>query len=541
MKKLLISALIAASLIGCASTNDSEIKKKEAITNETEQIFYNAFVGEIMEAEGQNNNAIKYYERILSSQYEPDYFNKLMLLYYYKNDFIGARNLISNTDFKNIKENHSDYLFVYYIEKEQLNNAVNVFKAGLNFNDSKKSNLIHAYSDYYRKHADYLTFFFQDEDKKNAFLDQLKEKDLKKYNFLKFNIDYFDNNIIPNVELSNYDIVEQEIIKIRQLIGSPNLDILYSVLDSQYVSDNVKAELIDKFSLFFISNKKVDEAKELYDFVEKNKNVKMTNSLRNAESLYYFFTFKHNDALYKLEKIKDFISEDEYMARKAISNYMLGYKSAAKKYFKKVNNYAEINGYSTQYINLFGEEGLKKFNPKEYGVKLLMGDYYHSKNEKTKAIENYEAVLEILNETGESETNYGKELIQVVDLFLLLNQDTVKYLESLENLIETDDNPLIFVNDYIYISTKSGLNKEKVDQLILDYQDDLLLDFNFIDTLAYYHTKNGNPEKAIELYKDYYLIYSHDHEIQVNIAEAYRLIGMKKEYLKHKKYAEMLE
>lgn len=534
MKKTIIAAMLATSLIGCANTKNPAPAETQENVSTSEELFYNAFLGEIMETEGQTNNAIKHYETILSSQYETEYFNKLLQLYQYKNDFVSARNLIENTNVQDLLEHHPENVFVLYLTQEDYDSALDFFENSFDIENIESNDIIPYYNSTYSLFSSQLSFYFQDSEIKTDFLNLLKEKDKNKYDFLTLTLSRPNISEFKNYDHNDFSDIESEIVKIRKTISGDYPELLKESLKSKYLSDSAKQELLNKYAVYYIQSRNFVKAKDLYEHTAKNK-IEAPDSLVVADSLYYFYNFKHNDSLYKLETIKDIIDPDSYYLQKGMTNYMLGYKSAARKYFREIKNVNYAIKYIHPFIDVMGEKYLYKFVDNENQADFFLAEYYIQKGNQDKAIEYIENSIEKLSETGDND-----EFIKVVEMQKLRIQDPIKALESLKLEIENSDD-ILFVNDYIYLSLQKNINNVYVDELFKKHSKELIGNESFIDTVAYYYLKRNRPYQAIKTYEDNNLLNIHNSEVQGNISEAFKAIGNRSLEKKHKEYSNMLK
>lgn len=542
MKKTIIALSLALILGGCASShkvvNNTDERQKHISTQE--ELFYSAFVGEIMENEGQKNNAIKHYEKIIEDQYNEEYFNKLISMYEYKNDFIKAREIMMDLDFKNLYDNHNMLLPSYYLEKEDPEKAVESFLDALVLIENKKDiNNIKYTTEYYQKQIVTIKFFNQDNEFYNIFIEELKNKDNSKYKFLK--LISSTEGLKEPVDIYQFNGLERSIANARNIIELNDFDSMsYLLKDKNIITEN-KIDFINYMTVELRKFKNYEGIHDLYNLVAKNK-IEIPIQLNISDFEYYYNTFKNNDALYRLEQIKDSLNPDYYFAKKGSINYRLGYKKAAKKYFDQVKSIKFLSNNENQYIQVSGKNSFDKFEISNLDKKLKLYDYaVITKNKKEQSLL-IEDLLEILDETENSNENQFIDFDKIkrgLNIDLILLEDENKGLKLMKDeLLNYSD--IYSVNQFVYQSLMFGSNDKFVDDLVNEYRDEFETKVHFVDTLAVYLSSKGKNKEALDLYIKHNMLYFIDYEVQINIANIYKKLNNINKYNEHKKYSEMI-
>lgn len=544
MKKALISMLVLAGLAGCASVEEENNNIQEDVIeeNQTKDLFYNAFVGNIMEKEGKNNNAITYYENILQAQYDQNYFNKLIELYLYKNDFISARNLIKNANVEKIKSNHPNLEMIYYLSNEQGEEAIKLFDANIKNILDNNPTPIFTISQYYNDLIKLNIFFFQDNEKEeDLFLSKLKEHNISQYNLLKNYQNEMKTKEYVHYAFEDFKGLELTIAKVKTFVVSKDIAFFEDIIRDENLNEFEINELVNLLYTDLNSHGDYETALELINKAERFGIVKSSQTTFN-QFVSYFGTFENNDALYTLDLVKEDINKDYYFYYKAISNYRLGYKKAAKKYMIHVESEKLIKQDVFVYIDIMGAKEIffnDNFNNlTDMNKNLLMLQYYIKKDNKKEASFYLGAMEEVANETGENE-----------DYAILLKEAQYSFsgkfdLEKAVSLTreQYEEDPTVnSANSYLYALISSNFYNEEIANKIFDiFSEDLVDNPAYLDTKAMFLLKQNKAKEALNIYKDNKLMYLVDVEVQENISKVYKALNNKKEADKHANFAESI-
>tara|TARA_Y100001960_G_C14783753_1_gene889099 strand:- start:12113 stop:13750 length:1638 start_codon:yes stop_codon:yes gene_type:complete len=543
MKKTLLSIALALIISGCASTEsnnttkDIELNKKET---ETQELFYNAFVGNIMEKSGQNNNAITHYEDILSKQYDQTYFNKLFGLYLYKNDHISILNLVKNTDSKYIYKNHFSLSVIYEIENNNYDQAIKNYKKLIADKQALTANKTFTQINVMNNQIELFSVFYgQNEDASELFFKELKSEDKSLY-FLTYNLFEVRNQKEISIEIKSDMLVKYEkaIFNIHNYYFTESEKDLISLLENPLLSVPEKNELIDHHYSLLSKNEDYDSVQSLSKKLD-NKNISLTPKANLANFLSYYERFENTDALYLLDKYRDSFNEDFYFYKKGVLNYRLGYKKAAKRYFKNIENNKILQSEIYLYLDVFGEEKINTLdNLDDIQKETLRFGFFIQKNNKLKSKEILDNLKEMIDETG---TNDIYEQI-LKDLNYLYNQNYNPKLMVEDSKKDYEDNgTLNTANSYLYALILTNADTQIMDDVYSYYSENFEDNRAYVDTKAMYLLAKGEINKALELYKEHKMLYTNDLDIQQNILKVYQAKKDLKNIEKHKKIIKSLK
>ena len=452
MKKTLLSIALTLIISGCASTEsnnatkDIELNKKES---ETQEIFYNAFVGNIMEKSGQNNNAITHYEDILSKQYDQAYFNKLFSLYLYKNDYISILNLIKNTDSKYIYENHFSLSVIYEIENNNYDQAIKNYKKLIIDKQALNENKTFTQINVMNNQIELFSVFYgQNNNVSDSFFKELKSKDKSLY-FLTYNLFETRNQKEISIEIKSDMLVKYEkaIFNIHNYYFTESEKNLISLMENPLLSVPEKNELIDHHYSLLAKNEDYDSIQSLSKKLE-SKDISLTPKANLANFLSYYERFENTDALYLLDKYRDSFNEDFYFYKKGVLNYRLGYKQAAKRYFKNIKDDKILKSEIYLYLDIFGEGKINTLdNLDDIQKETLRFGFFIQKNNRLKSKEILYNLKEMIDETGTNDI-YNQIL---KDLYYLYNQNyNPKLMVETSKIDYENKNTLHTANSYLY-------------------------------------------------------------------------------------------
>ena len=543
MKKTLLSIALTLIISGCASTEsnnatkDIELNKKES---ETQEIFYNAFVGNIMEKSGQNNNAITHYEDILSKQYDQAYFNKLFSLYLYKNDYISILNLIKNTDSKYIYENHFSLSVIYEIENNNYDQAIKNYKKLIIDKQALNENKTFTQINVMNNQIELFSVFYgQNNNVSDSFFKELKSKDKSLY-FLTYNLFETRNQKEISIEIKSDMLVKYEkaIFNIHNYYITESDKNLISLMENPLLSVPEKNELIDHHYSLLAKNEDYDSIQSLSKKLE-SKDISLTPKANLANFLSYYERFENTDALYLLDKYRDSFNEDFYFYKKGVLNYRLGYKQAAKRYFKNIKDDKILKSEIYLYLDIFGEGKINTLdNLDDIQKETLRFGFFIQKNNRLKSKEILYNLKEMIDETGTNDI-YNQIL---KDLNYLYNQNyNPKLMVETSKKDYENKNTLHTANSYLYALILTNADTKIMDAVYNDYSENFEDNNAYVDTKAMYFLAKGEIDKALNLYKKYKMLYSNDLDIQQNILKVYQAKKDSKNITKHKKIIKSLK
>lgn len=538
MNKKILPIIISSFLLGCASNHEIEKQENDTVKNETQELFYNAFVGNIMEQSGQNNNAIKYYENILSKQYEESYFNKLFSLYSYKNDTISLINLIKNTDYKNIKENHRNLLIVHQIENDNYENAVTEMNSLLSTEQGKTENKTKVEIDIIKEQLQYLSVFYGINSKEvDSFFLEMKKNDLSLFNLSHVFLGKEDELEKENDELflSDYEL---SIYTIKKYYENENFNNLNKILNNELISINEKNIISNSYFSKLFKEKEYFKIKKEIDIL-KNKRKYETKNQKIIEFISYYDTFDNSNALYLLDKNRDSFDSDFYFLHKGKLNYRLGYKKAAYRYFNNIKDEDIKKSDIYLYIDLYGVKKIDEFEKlNDIQKETLKFGYYIKKRDQNKSKDILSNIEEVINETG-NQIEDSDVLSDISYLYNKIYDKKLMVLKAKQNYEENKD--IMSANTYLYALIITDSDLETMTSIYEEHKDSFEDNEAYIDTKAMYLFKNGEPNEALKLYKKYKMLYNNDLEIQKNISTIYKKLGNFKESKKHKEYIESIK
>lgn len=543
MKKTLLSIALTLIISGCASTErnditkDIESNKKET---ETQELFYNAFVGNIMEKSGQNNNAITHYEDILSKQYDQAYFNKLFSLYLYKNDHISILNLVKNTDSKYIYENHSSLSVIYEIENNNYDQAIKNYKKLITDKQALTENKTFTQINVMNDQIELLSVFYgQNDNVSNSFFEELKSEDESLY-FLTYNLFETRNQKEISIEIKSDMLVKYEkvIFNIHNYYFTESEKDFISLIENSLLSIPEKNELINHHYSLLAKNEDYDSIQSLSKKLD-NKGISLTPKANLANFLSYYGRFENTDALYLLDKYRDSFNEDFYFYKKGVLNYRLGYKQAAKRYFKNIEDDKILKSEIYLYLDVFGEEKINTLdNLDDIQKETLRFGFFIQKNNKLKSKEILDNLKEMIDETGTNDT-YNQIL---KDLNYLYNQNyNPKLMVEDSKKDYEENNTLNTANSYLYALILTNADTKVMDAVYADYSENFEDNKAYVDTKAMYLLAKGEANKALELYEKYKMLYSNDLDIQQNILKVYETKKDSRNIEKHKEIIKSLK
>lgn len=540
MKQTILSILICANIFGCSSVENTEIEEKNNVVekNQNKDLFYNAFVGNVMEKEGKNNNAITYYENILEVQYDENYFNKLIELYLYKNDFISARNLIKNTDLENIQKNHPMFEMTFYLSKNENQKAMTLLNNQILKIKSNNKTPIFTLSQYYNEFAKAQLFFFQDDESESDFLTALKNENSSQYNLINNYLIESKNKVLTEYDFNDFKNDELTIAKTKIFIQNKDKSLFMDIIKDKNLNKIEKNEIVN---LFYTHLNTSSEYLETLKYIKQADKEGLEKSQKTTYNQFfsYFATFDNNNALYTLDLIKDDVNKDFYFYYKAISNYRLGYKRAAKKYMVHVIDKKMILQSPLVYVDIMGTDDVftnHAFSEQsDIHKNFLLFRYYAKKENKKEALFYLESMKEVINETGSAEDH--ELLIKEADYIFtaFTNIDESLKAARLQYEIEPSINS---ANSYLYaLIISDSYNYKEANAIYNSFENEFDTNPSYLDTKAMFLLKKGSVYEALNVYKDNKLMFFGDVEVQKNISNVYKEIGNKKESLKHLKYS----
>ncbi len=540
MKQTILSILICANIFGCSSVENTEIEEKNNVVekNQNKDLFYNAFVGNVMEKEGKNNNAITYYENILEVQYDENYFNKLIELYLYKNDFISARNLIKKTDLENIQKNHPMFEMTFYLSKNENQKAMTLLNNQILKIKSNNKTPIFTLSQYYNEFAKAQLFFFQDDESESDFLTALKNENSSQYNLINNYLIESKNKVLTDYDFNDFKNDELTIAKTKIFIQNKDKSLFMDIIKDKNLNKIEKNEIVN---LFYTHLNTSSEYLETLKYIKQADKEGLEKSQKTTYNQFfsYFATFDNNNALYTLDLIKDDVNKDFYFYYKAISNYRLGYKRAAKKYMVHVIDKKMILQSPLVYVDIMGTDDVFTHHAfseqSDIHKNFLLFRYYAKKENKKEALFYLESMKEVINETGSAEDH--ELLIKEADYIFtaFTNIDESLKAARLQYEIEPSINS---ANSYLYaLIISDSYNYKEANAIYNSFENEFDTNPSYLDTKAMFLLKKGSVYEALNIYKDNKLMFFGDVEVQKNISNVYKEIGNKKESLKHLKYS----
>lgn len=537
MKKKLLTIAICGLLSACASVEKPDfIEENEVVqTDQEKDLFYNAFVGNIMEKEGKNNNAITYYENILKVQYDKVYFNKLIDLYLYKNDFISARSLVKNTKIEYLEQNDSRLAIIHSLANDN-NDTFELFENEINAIKDKSDYPLFDVSGYYVTMTQLNNFFFQDDNVENKFLDFVKTNNLSQYNLLKNYDKEEKEKIVLTYNLEDFKGEEITIANVKNFINNKSNGDINNILKDKNLNNREKNELLK------LEYKKLNESNNHNQVINlinqaENQGIEKDQATIHSQFFAYFSMFENNDALYSLDLIKDEMNKDFYFYYKSISNYRLGYKNAAKKYMVHVKDKTLISQDLSGYIDIMGVKHylLSDLYNDEFEKNFYLFRYYMEKENQNQASYYLSVLSEVVNETGANDDyeflmNDSNTLFNSVfhiDEYVQYSKNEYKKDSSMQN-----------ANSYLYSLLISNKFDETIASEVYEsHKDDFKTNPSYLDTEAMYFLKIGNAKKALSIYKENNLIFIQSSDIQYNISLVYKALGDSLNEKKHMKYS----
>ena len=535
MNRILLYAACVFSLGGCAM-NSNEIEKNVSIekeVNNTEDMFYHAMIGSLMEYNSQNNNAINHYESILINGYNKDVVDKLLPLYEYKKDYVGLFKLLDELNEEQILKNHKKYAFSYYVLKEKHKDAVDLALDKLNITNNNNYNIIieKRISNYYSFVTDLKIIDVISDNHSSDFFSELKKNDESAYLTLYTN--YLNGGELSDFDHKNKNLNKKDeaIFLILNYYKLPTLEILKD-MDENGFQIKLLEDMILRHYKQLLKEKDYKEMKELSEYLIKDKKIE-SSDYEVFEYLAYLFLFENKNALFKLEKIKDEISSDFYLYGKSILNYRLGYKRAAKKYMRDVKDLELIAGSLSLYLDIMDDYTLLEKNLTEAELMNFKLSYLMNKKDiKNANILKDEIVLYI------KDNNVDNIYIDMNLLFLEFLNDEKSGIEKARMIFEENDDESS-TNFYAYLLALSNTNIEHGLNILEIYMNENT-DPSVVDTYGWLLYKNGNLEEALNLYKMYKMIYSQDTIVQHHLYKINLKLGNNKDAEFHKKASHQL-
>ena len=384
-------------------------------------------------------------------------------------------------------------------------------------------------------------FFFQDYKEESTFFNLLKSSNNSQYNLINNYYKENEEKTLITYDLKDFENDELTIAKIKKFIESKDKDMFLDIIKDENLNKIEKNELLNLFYAD-LNNK--------YEFIETLKYIKkaeLNGIEKSQKTIYnqfisYFATFENNDALYTLDLIKDDVNKDFYFYYKAISNYRLGYKNAAKKYMVHVSDSKVILQDPLVYIDIIGTNSVftsSIFSDKDDVEKnFLLFKYYIKKKNQKEAQFYFTSINEVINETG-SRNDY--ELLIKESNNMITELFDKKKLISISKEEYENDTSINSANSYLYALLSSDYYNSNIADLIYEsFKTEFDSNPSYLDTKAMYLLKGGNAIDALNVYKDNKLLFFADVEIQENISKVYKKIGNKEEALKHIKYSKSL-
>lgn len=540
MNKTILSMLCAFIVSGCAindiNTAETERPKKQPIFTEydTQDSIYHAMVGSLMEYSSQNNNAINHYETILNKGYNKDIVNKLLNLYNEKNDLVGLYELLKSLEKKQVINNHSQFSLPYFIIIEDYENAVDTTLSYIEKTEHNKNfnNSITQRSRVYYSIIESLQFIeIVSNEKNNAFLNKLRKENNSSYLTIKTN--FKDKTILESIDYEKYDLnkLDLGIFYLLDYYQNPNIKKLNKVSRAGFDILELKNEILIHYSQL-LKEKNYEEMKTLS--LKLKKENEYPKKFKFYEYLSYLFMFETKNALYVLEDIKSDISSDFYYYGKAILNYRLGYKNAAKRYMSNVEDIKLIKGNMAIYFDLIDDRRVLLNNFDEIEIKNLEFSYYLEKRDIISA-SRIQKELEIIIK----ENNITDDYFEFNTIFLTYLKDENKGLKEAEYYYDMHRDKAS-TNFYAYLLALSNKDIEKGINLIKPYIENGEKEASILDTYAWLLYKNKKYKEALNVYLKNNMIYSQDATVQNHLSKIYQKLGNKNKYNFHKKASQMI-
>lgn len=529
MNKKLGALFFTFLLSACSTTFENNDNDVDIIKDSLkEDAFYNVLVGSLMEKNSQNNNAISYYEKFLETHDDEKVYKSLMDLYIQKNDFIGASKLLQKSDRNFILKHYNGLLFAYDLLNNEIDASVdsyililNNIKNSGNDKDRKIYDIVQFYT-ITNKILD--NFLFNNEKTIELFWEHLKKKNENIYyatkGFYFEGIQEKNNATISFNNINENDSYENALKIIRNYSLSPNEDTLNEMLKLD-INHYLYLNLFSKHLSSLIENRKYEESQYIYK--KMSKKIK-DPSIEYFDFLYYFSTYKHKDALYKLNIIKDDINFESYNYFKSIINYRLGYKNASKKYMNNVNDIKMASMDIFTYIDIMGLDNLSllELNIEENSLNLMKIEYYIIKND----IYNAKKIFKELKDKKDIDPIF----LDTLEVSIEWVQNKEKAILIAKNLYEKNKTSL-YGNNYAYYLALSNKNLNEANEIIDKYLDEDQL--NYYDTKAFILHKLNRNEEALSLYENHNMLLYNNAEVQKNISNIYKSLGDYKKSKKH--------
>lgn len=521
MKKRIPIFLSSLLFLGCSSNH--HIDDTPETTIKTEDVFYHALLGNLMEASGQTNNAIAHYEELLTDSYDPNVIKKLLPLYSEKNDYVGIKSILSKTTYSDIQSSFNEYIISYYLINNKENSAINYILSELNNLKYVNKDFDSFYKNrvsFYKTINEQLKIAYQknEKNKKNNFLKLLKTKDFKYYNMYEYLNDFIVDKKYNTNLLHKNDFL---IYKYNNYIQNPSLNDLEHLIKNKISFDLISNETNDLF-YSLLEEKEYKEIKNLYNLFNSN-NIK-NNTINYYNFIASFSLFENKDALYILQQLKPDLDVSLFNYYSGLLNYRLGYHKASKRYFENIDNIDLIKSISSLYINVVGINNLQflkdNISTAEY-YSLLLNYYIDLKD-----IKNSNIIKQKLKTSG-----IDNENILYLNLINDYLNNDVNLLTKVKKLYEDNKLDPVIVNLYAYILTDSNENPQLAYNLMSTLKD--LKEPAFLDTLAYSLIKLNRFNEALNIYKTNNLIYNNNEHIQSNLIIIYNKLNNKKESERH--------
>ncbi len=538
IKKTLTATLCISILSGCVSAPESLNNNNKIETPITEQemknsqyVMYNAIVGKIMEGDNKTNNAINNYENILSRGYNKETIDKIIPLYLNKSDYVALNDLISGLDIKRITENHKEYEFIYYINNKDYLSAANKIEndlSSINANDTLKDTIIkrnYVYQNVIKK----INTFYSEKDGNNYFDEIIYElSNINKSASSTLTI-FKNNNTEDEIDslLNKNDEILTTLLRYHAKQKNEDLVRLYN---SGWIFDSDMNSSVEKHFSRLYSEGQIEELRELSIMLNKYKD---TVNSEVYETMAYITMFENNNALYKLEKIKDRLNADYYNYFKAITNYRLGYKTSANRYLEKIDNFDVISTDLILYYDVNKDLTYLQKNMSEPEILSLRFEYYLKKKNIKKA----ESILKEIKEK-EYDVNFENDLMTYNEFYYQFLKDEKNGLALVKKHYEKDKS-LVNGNFYAYLLALANVNiNEGLD--IINSFNEKEFDSSVLDTKAWLLYKNKDYQAALNIFKENNLMYSESSETQSHIAKIYYKLGYHKKFDEHMSYSNML-
>ena len=509
-------------LLGCSSQNQPIETKQTDI--KTEDAFYHALIGNLMEETGQNNNAIAHYEELINDSYDNNVAIKLIPLYLEKNDFVGIKKLLTKINKDNISTSFKDYIIAYELLHNKQKEAIHIIKDDLNnLNLSKKESFLDFYNkriSFYKSINTQLNIAFQKNEinKKTEFLNELKKLEPKYYNM--FN--YINNKTLNNNKLDLFHN-DNIILKYDDFIKEKNIEDLSYLIKNNVDFESLQYPTQELFTFYLESNN--------YEGIEKIHSLFNNNSVFNQTINYYnfiakFSLFKNNDALVILQKIKNDLDANLFNYYSGLLNYRFGYKSATKRYFEKIDDLTLIKSISSLYINVMSPNNIdyleSNVSDAEYYAMLLQ--YYID----IKDLTNSKLILDKLNSLDITNSN-----IAYLNLIYDYLNNSSDFIEKLNLYYKHNLNDPVILNFYAYILADQNKDLPRAYALINKIKNDN--SEAYLDTKAFVLFKMGKTKKALDVYIDNNMLNSNQSEVQHRLYKIYKSLKNKKASNNHLK------